>query len=271
MQSFLCGKSPMTAVKVFAISLILFPSFGKSLARTVEGAPDFDAWISEIRKTTFPLQTVPQRILLLESKIDDPAPKNFLKDASALEKISPFIFVDEPSLSLTQKLNRDLATEGSKGRVPGLAGTTSANVIISDMEGNSPVLYVNNGKTLRRVGTVKPFKMEKTPDAILGWLFQSLGYDGVLLGRKGSYVMVASAAAVLGKEKIQALAIRGSEAQMALLDKKRSGSSLLELESSKGPYGMFRILALAKDSNDLPSGMKLTIQRDTKSTQDKAN
>lgn len=233
-----------------------------ALARTVEAAPDLDAWIEEVRKSDLPLQSIPQRILLLDSRIDDPSQKNFLAEATIMDKLSPFVFIDGASSALTAKLNRDPSAGAGKGRRVNLAEATSANVVIAEMSGKAPVLYVNNGKTLRKLGNLKPYNGDKSPNLILSWLFQNLGYDGILLARKGSYVLVTGSAQVLGREKIQALAIRGSDSQLALLDKKRSGSSLLEIESSKGPYALFRILALAKDSGELPTGIKLTIQRD---------
>jgi len=233
-----------------------------ALARTAEPAPDIDAWIAEARQTSLPIQSIPQRILLLETKIEDPVAVNFLADATGLEKISPFIFIDAASSTLTAKLNHDSSAKGTKGRKINLSESTSANVVIAQLSGNSPLLYVNDGEKLRKLGNVKPYKGDKSPDSVLNWLYQVLGYDGVLLARKGTYVLVSGSAAVLGKDGIQALAIRGSESQLALLDKKRSGSSLLEIEVARGPYAVLRILALAKDSGELPVGVKLTIQRE---------
>ena len=256
-----------TNIKIhLAIMGLLVP--GGLQARTLEPAPSLDAWITEIQGADLPAQTVPQRLLLLEGGVGDAEEKNFIADAVLLEKSSTLIFIDGPSARMSSKLNSAAAEKkltSPKARAAALPGSTSANVVIANIGGKSPVLYFNDGQRLRKLVTVKAYSGDKSPDSILTWIYQCFGYDGIILGQKGSYVIVGGPAATLGREKIQALAIRGSDTQLALLDKKRSGISLLELEVSKGAYAIFKILALAKDAKDqsgLTVGTKLTIQRE---------
>ncbi len=237
------------------------------LARTEEPLPDINAWIAEVRDSALPMAEVPRRVLLLEAGIEVSPEKNYLSDGLAIEKISPLFFIDESSAKLSSKLNQDSGAKPSKARQESLASTYSANVIFAGVKGKTPILYTNDGKRLRKIGPVMPYKGDKSPNSILTWIYQCLGYDGIILARKGPYVIVGGPASTLSREKIQALAIRGSESHMALLDKKRSGISLLELQISKGGYGIFKILALAKDSKELPIATKLTIQRDSAKTE----
>ena len=234
-------------------------------ARTLEPAPDIDSWIIEVRNAPLPPQAVPQRLLLLESSIDDKNEVNLITDGTEIGKISPFFLIDGPSAELSVKFNREQKGGKSKAQKVPTPSRSSANVIIAGIQGESASIYTNDGRELRKVGVVKPYSGDKTPESILTWVYQSFGYDGIILGRKGSYVIVGGPSYVFSKAKIQALAIRGSETQLALLDKKRSGVSLLELEASKGPYAIFKILALAKDTSNLPTATKLTIQRESKS------
>ncbi len=251
------------AVNLCGLLISIFSSSSLN-ARTLEPAPDLDSWIDEIRSASFPLQTVPQRLLLLESAVEDKSEVNFIPDGRAIDKISPFFIVDGPSADLSFKLNRESNGADTKSKKLPLALKSNANVVIAGIRDQAPSIYINDGQKLQKIGTIKPYSGDKSAESILTWIYQSFGYDGVILGRKGSYVIVGGPSFIFGKEKIQALAIRGSDSQLALLDKKRSGVSLLEFESSKGPYAIFRILALAKDSTTLPPATKLTIQRDSK-------
>lgn len=233
-------------------------------ARTLEPAPDIDSWITEVRNAPLPPQTVPQRLLLLESSVDDKNEVNLITDSSEIGKISPFFLIDGPSAELSVKLNRKSKGGKVKAQKALAPSISSANVIIAGIRRESASIYTNDGRDLRKVGVVKPYSGDKSAESVLTWIYQSFGYDGIILGRKGAYVIVGGPSSVFRKERIQALAIRGSESQLALLDKKRSGVSLLELQSSKGPYAIFKILALAKGSTELPIATKLTIQRDFK-------
>lgn len=232
-------------------------------ARTLEPVPDIDSWIIEVRNAPLPPQAVPQRLLLLESSIDDKNEVNLITDGSEFGKISPFFLIDGPSVELSVKLNQEPKGGKSKGRKVPTPSRSSANVIIAGIRGESASIYTNDGRELRKVGVVKPYIGDKSAESVLTWIYQSFGYDGIILGRKGPYVIVGGPSSVFEKDRIQALAIRGSESQLALLDNKRSGVSLLELQSSKGPYAIFKILALAKGSTTLPIATKLTIQRDS--------
>ena len=239
--------------------------YSRSLhARTLEPAPDLESWISEVKNASFPPLSVPRRLLLLESEVSDKSEVNFIVDGRAIEKISPFLVVDGPSADLSLRLNQESGGLTKKTKKLPLALRSSANVIIAGIRGKEPSIYTNDGQQLHKIGAGKPYHGDKSPESTLAWIYQCLGYDGIILGRKGAYVIVGGPASIFSREKIQALAIRGSDSQLALLDKKRSGVSLLELEASKGAYAIFRILALAKDSTTLPTATKLTIQRDLK-------
>ncbi|NBQ54410.1 MAG: hypothetical protein EBU49_12655, partial [Proteobacteria bacterium] len=122
---------------------------------------------------------MPQRLLLLDSTLEEKTEVNFIADGLALDKISPFFFVDGPSDDLSIKLNRESSGGTPKSKRLPLASRSSANVIIAGIRGNAPSIYTNDGLEIQKIGTVKPYSGDKSPESILTWIYQCFGYDGI--------------------------------------------------------------------------------------------
>lgn len=242
---------------ILAVNGVLFAY--EAAARTIEPMPDLDTWVAETVKKPWAEDVVPVRIQLLGGGIGTASSDAFVENALDYRPLSPFSFVDKSSAFFSTRLNPG---DGTK---PNPAGSP-ANLIFSDIKGKSAAVYINDGRKVRKLGNVAPYRGDAAPASVLQWTFQSLGYDGVILAVKDIYALVAGSAQVMQGEKIQALAIRSSEKSIALLTKKRSGSGLLQLEKSKGGFAIFRILAKAKDTSELVQGTKLTIQKQTTAT-----
>ncbi|MEY4631617.1 MAG: hypothetical protein RIQ81_1737 [Pseudomonadota bacterium] len=240
----------------FAVVLtfaVLINSSG-ARARTVEPAPDLDGWIKEVRAAPIAEQYIPARIQIVAGPVASAATDSLIQNGEEFRPMSPFTFIDRGTAQFSQKINSgDSAKKGAAAIV--------ANLVFSDVKSSSAAVFYNDGIKLRKLGSVKSYSGDASPASLVQWTFQSLGYDGVILAVKGSYVLAGGPATILKGDKIQALAIRGSEKSMALLTNKRSGAGLLELEKSSDGYAIFRILALAKDAKELLVGTKLTIQK----------
>jgi hypothetical protein len=197
---------------------------------------------------------IPLRIQLLSGGIATATTDSFVENAIEFRTLTPFKFIDRGSAQFSSRINPgDPAMLGMSG-IP-------ANVVFAEIKSNSASLYVSDGKKARILGKVRPYRGDGSAASVLEWTLQSLGYDGVIISVKGTYVLAAGSSKMLQGEKIQALAIRSSEKSIALLTRKRSGSGLLQLEKAKNGYAIFRILAKAKDTSALLPGTKLTVQK----------
>jgi hypothetical protein len=100
--------------------------------------------------------------------------------------------------------------------------------------------------------------IEKTVD----WIFSNLGWDAVVLDRKGNYVLSGGVASSFSTEGLMALAIADSVSTMALKrTRRKKGLGLLRLVDQYGPYGLFEILFMGNSEKLISTGTKLIIER----------
>ena len=116
-------------------------------------------------------------------------------------------------------------------------------------------LLMRDGGRLRRID--QPFTAARlTPSLIYEWLFELVGYNGVVLDQRDSWVLVGSASKVF-KEGDQAVVYERSTKSYFLKEQEKTeASAILECEQAKLGYGVFKILI---SKNPPKIGDKITI------------
>ena len=100
-----------------------------------------------------------------------------------------------------------------------------------------------------------------TPEAIIGWLFSSFNWDGVVLAQTSDFVLVGSSTAALAQPQIQALAVSNSEDKLLLSAAERKGSGLLSLSENSGGFGVFDIVVLGQGVTKIMPGTKVILEK----------
>jgi hypothetical protein len=96
---------------------------------------------------------------------------------------------------------------------------------------------------------------------LIAWLTTILGWDGVVLEQRGHQLLVGSTSKILAMPQLQALAVDGSSAKIALGQNERKGSGLLSLVYAKSGIGIFDIVFLGQGVKEIPVGTKLVIEK----------
>lgn len=120
--------------------------------------------------------------------------------------------------------------------------------------------------TFRIVNSTKEIlAKEKSPssfntESLYRWLAKSFGYDGVVLDKKGEYLLVGSSTVFFKRKSMQAMAFRDSEKKFSLRPSEREGMGLLTLVKKSGSYGIFKVLFLGRGYAEVPIGTKVLVE-----------
>jgi len=274
------------------ISLLKFPylrvififAFFCGVSNDAFGAsiPDINAWVKQINAanaknpsgTSYPIRV---------AFVDDTyakSPKFLEFDLESFNNLGLYQAVQSSDLSWSWKLNDfhvkekakqdkskpiETPKEVEKGNklldLDSLLKTFDADVFVQ-----APSDQSKEWITFRIVNNAKEIlAKEKSPtsfntESLYRWLAKSFGYDGVVLAKKGEYLLVGSSTVFFKKKNIQAMAFRDSEKKFSLRPSEREGMGLLTLVKKSGSYGIFKVLFLGRGFTDVPLNTKVLIE-----------
>jgi hypothetical protein len=181
-------------------------------------------------------------------------------DAAAFQAASYLRAADARSAAWDYALNAaKLAKMAAAEAVRTITGADT--IVVAPSKGPWRILW--SGKSGATEETVATAPRPKTTDApaLAAWVQTTLGWDGVVLARRGPFLLVGSTAAILATPGAQALAVAASAERFHLTSDSRQGAGLLSLTESAAGYGVFDVVFLGEDGADIPIGAKLTIER----------
>lgn len=93
------------------------------------------------------------------------------------------------------------------------------------------------------------------------WISTALGYDGLVLDRRGEYYLVAAATSYLRKPDLQALALKSSHNKLYIKAGERSGTALLSMVRKSGYFGVFKVTFFGQGINEIPINTKVILEQ----------
>ena len=112
---------------------------------------------------------------------------------------------------------------------------------------------------------IKKKKSKKV--ASVKWMLKKMGFDAMVLGRRGDFLLVRSLKNI--KRDAQALTLKDSHQKLRLRKKEKVGSSLIQHIGGKGKIGLFEILIRDEKSSSIRPGTKLVLGKEVQSLKSK--
>ncbi len=232
------------AVRCFYVIAFLSGSLDQAYGKLAETAPDAKDWSSSLDISGIKDVTFPRKVLILQS-LEKPNPTAISFKDDLCEENSFLTCANAESFDYNLKVNK----LPSAPKPADFMKYSGANVILFN-SGAGIDLFV--GKKPEKINFSKAGKLNDklNPVKILKRLFDVLGYDGVVLAEKGSFILVGSLKSSLQKERLQGILLENSSDEWIIEGKskstasvKNSGAALLQLDNANGGFGVFRLLA----------------------------
>lgn len=221
--------------------------------------PDAQKWSSELKYDEMKDVQAPLRILLLESLVGK-------RDGNALVKALEF---DSAACAQTSYISCVNAADFNYALlINKIPGALTANKIM-DLTGVNAVIYPNKGRVVF-VGASEKVRKELqgidqlTPNMdaklVLNRMLYTLGYDGVVLGIKGDFILVGTLEERLQKPGLQGLLLKDSGSNVFIKTKEsRVGAALISLVGQHHGYAVFKI-AIKASSFNMAIGQKVVFE-----------
>ena len=216
-----------------------------SAAFASDETPDPFKWYHRI-KSHLPDRKIPRRFL-------------YFKKNSGLWQVTP-----GPKDSLFAALPKEYF-EFVKDRFETLAISTkksAVNKIFDVMPVDALVFLSSKGASVRiklKNGKVKKLKIKKKGKKVasVSWFIKKLGYDGMILDRKGDFLLVSTLKPQTSYG--QALTLRNSHKKIRFSKKSNKGSALIQFIEGKGTISVFEILIKDEKSKSIVPGTKILL------------
>jgi len=200
------------------VTLMNLYLFGAASAdgATEEDAPNLKEWVASLDKSEMAALTAPQTVTVVKAFADDNTktgvPDYDKTDSEALSRSCYMSAVKGFDVEYSRLLNDPKAGLGIAGALR-LSGADTLFFSFKDR------LF------MRPASLKKNMKIELPADEVIGqdpakWchrVLSSLGYDGVVLAAKNSYLLVGSSENRLKAGSIQGLVIAGSESRWGIV------------------------------------------------------
>ena len=220
--------------------------------------PALAPWVKEVADREV---GVPRRLVFLRGlPAEDGDDLTFLPVVDAdFNRAGFFQTVSTAHAAWDFKLNRQVLAAQEVG--PMLRTLTAAEILVMTPPSEPwSVTVLRGGGRSDKALTARPPKSQ-APAALVAWVHDLLGWDGIVLDQKGDYLLVAAPAALLQESGLQALAVRDSHRRFGLSPAERRGAGLLSMVEAKGAMAIFEIVFLGQGTKALPAGTKLLIQK----------
>jgi hypothetical protein len=224
---------------------------------------NLDVWLNEIRTKApvFPRSVVFVKNLNEPTSKDPKAPKQikFMQvDVDGLNSLSNLVVINSTSADWNTKLNK--RKYSSMDKIATVFAASGADLVIIAPDAAEWQGYrLEAGKAVQVFTTPAP-KISSNDD-LIAWLYNSLGWDGIVLDQKGDQVLIGSTIKSLAIPQVQALAVNESAAKVNLKPNERVGAGLLSLREGRGAFGVFDIVFLGQGVTTIQPGTKLVIEK----------
>ena len=224
---------------------------------------NLDVWLNEIRTKApvFPRSVVFVKNLNEPTSKDPKAPKQikFMQvDVDGLNSLSNLVVINSTSADWNTKLNK--RKYSSMDKIATVFAASGADLVIIAPDAAEWQGYrLEAGKAVQLFTTPAP-KISSNDD-LIAWLYNSLGWDGIVLDQKGDQVLIGSTIKSLAIPQVQALAVNESAAKVNLKPNERVGAGLLSLREGRGAFGVFDIVFLGQGVTTIQPGTKLVIEK----------
>lgn len=104
-----------------------------------------------------------------------------------------------------------------------------------------------------------PAAQSISSESVRAWLVKQLGYDGVVLDRRGDYLLVGSLVK-FDKKEIQALLLKDSARTPIIESRKAEGAALAQLLRQDGSVAVFQVIVGAFREG-IPVGTKVQVEK----------
>ena len=215
-----------------------------SLAAQAE-VPDPKKWFNESR-SQFAENDVYRRYLFLEKKNETWSPIN-TKDSGLFYNL-PSVYTD-----FQKRQSGEVKISKSAEWVTGILKQMPIDRVGFVEANKVHVYFLRDGKVKQKVlNSKKPIKWKKGH-----WFRKKLGYDGVVLARKGSFLLIESFYPF--KTDAQALSLTDSKKKFNVINRKKRGSALIQLLSKDGFVGVFEIVVADSKGDKISPGTKVLL------------
>lgn len=229
-----------------------------SLAARAEG-PDALTWSEEVRPTLAQIPGLfPRRVLFLAA-LDEASFADFGASLELRPALETSCYIERQTVADLEwelRLNRvRVKPRGLFRLIFDLAPVDTVAVA----GGLTPKIIMRPKNDLVDVPITTPAPEEATTDASV-WLLTQLHWNGVVLDRRGDYILIGSCAVYL-KEKTQGIALKDSAQKIGVPPGDKSSDNLLQMVGKSGHFGVFKVI-FSRSKNDLfPVGTKVLLER----------
>ncbi|MEZ4742119.1 MAG: hypothetical protein R3B45_06710 [Bdellovibrionota bacterium] len=218
---------------------------------------NFNAWLNEGINKLQDLADqhyLPLNVAVVESMSEKGDFRLKKIDTKVFNEMGMLRLIDDDALGFSQLFNKALikrikkTERGAERSVQILFGLSNADLALhvpDDKQSHWSLRY-DNGKSIEIVSdTGRPKLAKEMKDSqevtlIYDWILSSLGYNGVILDKKGKYYLVAGLQRLL-KPGGQAVVL-GESAKVNLVNKDyRNGTALLKVIKSSGPFAILKL------------------------------
>ncbi len=245
-----------------SLACVAAPAFAQE---NVDDAPPLADWLSKYKAKNSTKGAFPRKIAVVSGFAEKgEAPRFVNLDRDAFRQASYMEPADIESALWTLKIDPKRYAETDPKELVFLL-TGADTVVVAAPKAEWEILRLKDGK-VSSVAKAKGLKEATKPERVADWLPYALGWDGVVLERKGEFLLVGSTASLIATPEIQALAVTDSQGKFSLRGSERVGAGLVSLSTSSGGNGVFDIVFVGAGVRDIPAGTKLLIEKRVRAT-----
>ncbi len=229
--------------------------------------PDIDTWLGEIQQASQSPQGAEEvlRIAFVSSWSKLLQPNMPSIDIKALNSEGMLHTIDAAEMKWAFAMNPwTIPSQVPKWNLAQkLIGTgrISAAHIVFYMSSNKDEPWRFFGKTAGGSNVDLKVGRSKSLSAsdIRAWLKKTLGYNAIVLGTKGDFLLVGQLTANFTGKSLQGLALKNSEESLILNDKSNTSMGILGFVKGRGAYAIYRPVFLEKETTNVPVGTKVIL------------
>jgi len=241
-------------IRIVLILLVALTS-GDALSEVTQDAPKAEHWVRSVKADIERNGLLSKRIIIVDSFDNKSgAPKFFKLGTNDCPDLLFFKCVSSRDAGFALKLNGSLKPKG----VAGAAQVSGADLVIYP-DGETLRLTGDQGKTSVKFGDTRTLKSLK-PSEIFGRIFQSTGFDGIVLAISDPFVLVGSVSELIRTPDRQGLAMADSHLGWVLESGKSKGASLLSIVNYTDFYAVFRRVVTDKEASPIQLGTKVILE-----------
>lgn len=248
-------------IKFSLLTTLSYTLFGAQFASAAiaEQAPLAKEWIETLTDKDFAVLSAPRSVTVVESfgpgGSANGIPKFKVIEHSKCNEISFFRCTSGQDSNFSASINSSASVKG----VDGAANLTGVDLVVYPGQEGTMIAEPQKKWTSRLLFDKQIFATFDIGEFI-EQVFESLGYDGVVLAKRGDFLLIATTEKRLQKENLQGLLISGSSQRRTLDKSRRKGAGLLSLLNTWHGYGVFQEVAVSTQTSKSEIGSKILLE-----------